>query len=92
MKESRKDKKDARSFEEALHRLEEIVESLEQGQLPLEEAIRTFEEGTQLRRICEGRLREAERKIEMLLKDEDGHLTTSPIDEGEAPGGEGADP
>jgi len=71
------------SFEEALERLETLVESLEEGELPLEEAIATFEEGTRLKKICLERLRDAERKIELLVEDSEGELSATPIEEEE---------
>jgi exodeoxyribonuclease VII small subunit len=73
-------------FEEALGSLESIVRKLEAGDVPLEESIRLFEEGMALSGICQKRLDEADRKIEMLLRkpegvrveveDEDAVLTT----------------
>jgi len=59
------------SFEEALKRLEEVVERLEGGDLPLEESIKLFQEGMALVRHCEGLLRAAEAKVEMLVKEGD---------------------
>jgi exodeoxyribonuclease VII small subunit len=59
-------------FEEAFQRLEGIVKNLEKGDLTLEESLRAFEEGIRLYRFCAGKLDEAERKVEILLKDEDG--------------------
>ncbi|MBM3474136.1 MAG: exodeoxyribonuclease VII small subunit [Armatimonadetes bacterium] len=57
------------SFEEALQRLEAIVEDLEGGQMALEEALARFEEGMRLRGECLQRLKEAETKIEQVLAD-----------------------
>ena len=59
-------------FEEALAKLENIVENLEQGDLALEEALKRFEEGIKLSRFCAERLDEAEKKVEILLADENG--------------------
>lgn len=81
MSKAKRDPMEEMSFEEALQKLEEIVASLEGGHLPLEEAIAKFEEGTRLKKICEGRLREAERKIEVLLRDEEGALMTRPLEQ-----------
>lgn len=67
-------------FEEALSRLEEIVENLEQGELSLEEALKRFEEGVKLSRFCAGRLDEAEKKVEILLAEEDGTEKTRPFE------------
>lgn len=56
------------SFEEALKNLEAIVAKLESGEEKLEESIRLFEEGMRLSGICQKRLDEADRKIEVLLR------------------------
>jgi exodeoxyribonuclease VII small subunit len=63
-----------KKFESALARLEEIVQQLEQGDLSLEQSLKLFEEGIKLSRICNTRLEEAERKVEILLKDKAGSL------------------
>jgi len=68
-------------FEEALTRLEEIVEKLEDGDLPLDESLSAFEEGIRLSRICAKLLNEAERKVEILIKGEDGQLIAKPYEE-----------
>ena len=77
-------------FEQALERLETIVKDLEDGDRPLEESLRLFEEGVRLTRLCAGRLDEAQRKIEMLARGEQGELKVVPFEapEGEAPAGE----
>lgn len=61
-------------FEKALKRLEEIVEELEKGELDLDRSLQIFEEGIKMSRICSKRLQEAEKKIEILTKDESGKL------------------
>ena len=61
-------------FEDALSTLESIVEKLERGELSLEESLAAFEKGIRLSRICSKRLEEAEKKIEILIKGEDGQL------------------
>jgi exodeoxyribonuclease VII small subunit len=58
-------------FEEALGRLEDIVKRMEAGEMTLEESLKAFEEGIKLARICSRRLDEAERRVEMLLKQEE---------------------
>jgi len=68
-------------FEDALTRLEEIVEKLEEGDLPLEESLSAFEEGIKLSRVCAKLLNEAERKVEILTKGEDGQLIAKPFEE-----------
>ena len=72
-----------KKFETALARLEEIVRELEQGDLPLEQSLKLFEEGIKLSRICNTRLEEAERKVEILLKDKAGNLKAQPFEEQE---------
>ena len=59
-------------FEECLARLEEIVKALEGGSLPLDESLRVFEEGIALARHCARYLEQAERRIEILAKDDSG--------------------
>jgi len=60
------------SFEAALAKLEAIVESMETGEVPLADLLSKFEEGNKLLKHCEGRLKEAELKIEQLKKERDG--------------------
>ena len=60
------------SFETALGKLEAIVESMESGEVPLEELLAKFEEGSKLLKVCETRLKDAELKIELLKKQKDG--------------------
>lgn len=59
-------------FEASLEKLEAIVRKLEDGDLSLEESLKCFEEGMTLARVCETRLNEAQKKIEILMKDKDG--------------------
>ena len=70
-----------KKFEAALARLEEIVRSLESGELGLEQSLKLFEEGVKLARVCNARLEEAERKVEVLLKDKNGKMTTKPFED-----------
>jgi exodeoxyribonuclease VII small subunit len=62
------------SFEEALNELERIADKLEKGQLSLEESIKAYERGMELKKICADRLKDAEGKIEVLSKASDGSL------------------
>lgn len=62
------------SFEDALKELEKIAEKLEKGQLTLEESIKAYERGMELKKICTDRLKEAEGKIELLTKSKDGEI------------------
>jgi exodeoxyribonuclease VII small subunit len=55
-------------FEAAMNELEKLVERLEQGDLPLEESLKAFERGVALTRVCQTALKEAEQKVEILLK------------------------
>jgi exodeoxyribonuclease VII small subunit len=59
------------SYEDSLKRLEEIVARLESGQLPLDESLELFEEGTRLTKVCQKRLTEAELRIEKLMAEGD---------------------
>jgi exodeoxyribonuclease VII small subunit len=60
------------SFEDALTQLEQIVESMESGEVPLAELLAKFEDGNKLLKLCETRLKDAEMKIELLKKQKDG--------------------
>ncbi len=68
------------AFEEILVRLERVVASLEVGDVPLEQALASFERGVSLSRLGARRLDEAERRVEVLLRDADG-ARTRPLDE-----------
>ena len=61
------------TFETSLKELERIVRRLEEGDLPLEDSLKLFEDGVKLSRECQERLNQAERRIEVLLKDENGN-------------------
>ena len=67
-------------FEDALARLEQIVDTLEAGNLPLEESLKAFEEGVVMARHCAKYLEDAEKRIELLTRDESGVLRTAPLD------------
>jgi exodeoxyribonuclease VII small subunit len=67
-------------FEKSLARLEEVVKRLESTDLPLDEAMKLFEEGVKLSRDCQKQLEEAEGKVEILLKKADGKITTQPFE------------
>jgi exodeoxyribonuclease VII small subunit len=62
------------SFETAMKELEQVVASLESGDLTLEDALKTFEKGISLTAICNEQLDQAEKKITMLLEKKDGTL------------------
>jgi exodeoxyribonuclease VII small subunit len=65
-------------FEEALGKLEDIVRKMETGDMTLEESLKAFEEGIKLARLCSRKLDEAERRVEILLKQE-GELVIKPL-------------
>jgi exodeoxyribonuclease VII small subunit len=67
-------------FEDALSKLEKIVAKLEEGDVPLEDSLKLFEEGIRLSRLCNQKLDEAEKKVEILLKDKEGVLRPHPFD------------
>lgn len=70
-------------FEEALEKLEKIVHRMEDGELPLEKALESFEEGMRLARFCQTKLDEAQKRVELLLKNDKGEIETQPFtDEG----------
>jgi exodeoxyribonuclease VII small subunit len=68
MSTSKSEKPPALDFETAMRDLEELVERLEQGDLPLEESLAAFERGVMLTRACQTALKDAEQKVEILLK------------------------
>ena len=63
------------AFEQSLARLEEIVRKMESANLPLDEAMKLFEEGMQLSRDCQKQLEQAEARVEILLKKAGGEMT-----------------
>ncbi len=68
-------------FEDTLGELEKVVQRLEDPDVPLEEAVALFEDGIKLSRFCSQRLDEVEKRVDVLLKDEQGNLVTRPFDE-----------
>jgi len=67
-------------FEDALKKLEAVVEAMESEDLPLETMIKRYEEGVRLVQICQAKLAEAEVKIQQLEKDAEGDITLKPFD------------
>jgi exodeoxyribonuclease VII small subunit len=67
-------------FERSLARLEEVVKRLESPDLPLDEAMKLFEEGMKLSRECQGQLEQAEGRVEILLKQADGKIAAQPFE------------
>ncbi len=73
-----------KSFESSLEDLERIVRDLEQGDLPLERSLELFEQGVKLSRDCQDRLNQAERRIEILTRDNQGRAVVGAFEpEGE---------
>ena len=72
-----------KNFETSLEELERIVRELEQGELTLEKSLELFEQGVKLSRECQDRLSQAERRIEILMRDNQGRAAVRPFDQGE---------
>ena len=70
-----------KDFETSLKKLEKIVSDLENGDLPLEESIKTFEEGVKLTKHCQNLLSKAELKIQKLVESKDGSVDVETFDE-----------
>ena len=70
----------AKTFEQSLDELEKIVKQLEDGDLPLEKNLELFESGVKLSRECRERLTNAERRIEVLMKDSNGNLSVESLE------------
>ena len=68
-----------KTYEQALKQLEQIVQDLENGDMPLEKAIKKFEEGIQLSKYCTEKLDESEKKISILLQDAAGNISDMPF-------------
>jgi len=66
-------------FETALKKLEEVVRKLEGGDLSLEDSLKAFEEGVRQASFCTRKLDEAEKRVEVLLKQKDGTFTKTPF-------------
>lgn len=67
------------SFEKAMSELEKIVEMLEKGDMTLDESIEAFQKGIELSRYCSKRLDEIERKITVLVEDDQGEIKEEPL-------------
>lgn len=70
---------DTPSFEQALSELEEVVSRLEEGELPLDEALSCFEAGVRNAQRCRELLTQVEGRVELLLKDAEGNLSREPL-------------
>src|SRR5687767_3265379 len=69
------------TFEQAIERLEKIVAEMEAAELPLDDVLKRYEEGTRLVRFCGQKLEEAEKKIELLSRKCDGAVELTPFEE-----------
>jgi exodeoxyribonuclease VII small subunit len=68
-----------KTFEQSMKQLERIVQELEDGDLPLEKAIKKFEEGIKLTQFCSAKLDETEKKVSLLLKNAEGQMVVKPF-------------
>ena len=68
-----------KTFEQAMKQLEQIVQDLESGDMPLEKAIKKFEEGIELSKYCTKKLDESEKKITILMQDASGNVAELPF-------------
>ena len=73
----------AEKFEDAMKKLESIVEKMEKGDMSLNESLKMFEEGVKLTRFCSQELHKAEKKVELLSRDAEGKLVGTPFEEEE---------
>lgn len=70
---------ESKEFEKSLQKLEEIVKKIEGGDLSLDDSLKLYEDGVRLVKLCQTRLEEAEKKIEIVSKGQDGSLSTKPL-------------
>jgi exodeoxyribonuclease VII small subunit len=66
------------NFENSLNELENVIEKMESGQQSLEESLKSFEDGVKLARLCQGSLKEAEQKVQLLIE-QNGELRAQPF-------------
>ena len=69
------------TFESAMNRLESIVHELESGDLTLDEAMKKFQEGVKLSKLCSNKLDETEKKVSILLENEEGSIRVEPFED-----------
>lgn len=79
-KAQKKSGKKEETFEEAMKQMEEIVQRLESGDLPLEDSLKLYEDGVRLTRVCSSRLQTAEKRIEVLMKNEQDEVVSEPLE------------
>ena len=80
MSETKTTQEQTKTFEASLEALERIVKQLEGGDLPLEKSLELFEQGIRLSRECQDRLSQAERRIEVLMRDNQGRTVAAPFE------------
>lgn len=68
-----------KTFEQSMKQLEQIVQELEDGDLPLEKALKKFEEGMKLTKLCSEKLDETEKKVSVLLENSEGRIAERPF-------------
>lgn len=68
-----------KTFEQAMKQLEQIVQDLESGDMPLEKALKKFEEGIRLSKFCSSKLDETEKRITILMQDSNGKVSEAPF-------------
>ena len=83
-----KETADEPKFEASLEKLEKIVEEMESGNLPLDAILKKYEEGSGLVRYCSKKLTEAEKRIEILMKNKEGELVARPFESDQESEGE----
>lgn len=71
-----------KTFEQAMKQLEQIVQDLESGDIPLEKAIKKFEEGIELSKFCSEKLDQSEKRITILTQDAAGNVSDMPFEAG----------
>jgi exodeoxyribonuclease VII small subunit len=74
------ERSEPKNFEKAMKRLEEIVQQLEEGELPLEKSLKMFEEGINLSKFLTQKLTESDAKVQKLIKTQKGEYKTEPLD------------
>jgi exodeoxyribonuclease VII small subunit len=72
-----------KTFEQAMRQLEQIVQDLESGEMPLEKALKKFEEGIELSKFCTEKLDETEKRITILVRDSGGKVSEMPFEPGQ---------
>lgn len=80
---AQKSEKNPPSLESAMQRISEIVESMEEGSLPLEKLLESYEEGLGLVKSCQKKLNDAEQRIQLIARDTDGSTTVKPFEDSE---------